>query len=206
MDKGERLNSITHIAGTGLALAGLAILVAYAAIKGDAWKIVSFSIYGVTLVILYSFSSLYHSFRGKAKHIFQKLDHAAIYLLIAGTYTPFTLVSLRGAWGWSMFGVIWLLAIIGLTQDILLKKRNQILSVSIYVLMGWLALAVLRPLGRVLPASGLLWLVGGGILYTAGIIFYALDSRVFKYSHGIFHFFVLGGSICHYIAILWYLA
>lgn len=206
MYQGERLNSITHLIGASLALAGLAVLVVSAGLKADPWKIVSFSIYGFTLFTLYVFSTLYHSLRGKAKLVFQKLDHTAIYLLIAGTYTPFTLVTLRGAWGWTVFGVIWGLAIIGSTQDVLLKKRNHILSVSLYILMGWLALAIIRPLARILPAAGLIWLVAGGLLYTVGVIFYSLDPKVMKYSHGVFHFFVLGGSICHYLTIFLYVA
>jgi hemolysin III len=205
MHKGERVNSFSHLIGASLALAGLVILVVYASLKGDPWKIISVSVYGATLVTLYTFSTLYHSVRGKAKHIFQKLDHTAIYLLIAGTYTPFTLVTLRGAQGWTLFGVIWGLAIFGLSQDILLKKRNQILSVSLYVLMGWLALTAIRPLVRALPAPGVILLVAGGIMYTIGIIFYALDKKM-KHSHGIFHLFVLAGSACHYFTILLYVA
>jgi hemolysin III len=205
MYKGERVNSISHLIGASLALAGLAVLVVLASLKGDPWKIVSFSIYGVTLVVLYLFSTLYHSFRGKAKTIFQKLDHTAIYLLIAGTYTPFTLVTLRGAWGWTIFGVIWGLAVVGLSQDILLTKRNQIISVSLYILMGWLALIAIRPLMRVLPAPGAILLVTGGILYTLGVVFYALDKKL-RYSHNVFHFFVLAGSACHYFTILLYVA
>jgi hemolysin III len=205
MDKGERLNSITHLTGAGLALAGMVVLVVHAGMEGDPWRIVSFSIYGAALFILYSFSTLYHSLRGKIKLFFQKLDHAAIYLLIAGTYTPFTHVTLRGSWGWTLFGVIWGLAITGSTQDLLLKKRNHILSVALYILMGWLALAVIRPLARILPAPGLIWLVAGGLLYTIGVIFYALGVK-WRYGHGIFHFFVLGGSICHYITIFFYVA
>jgi hemolysin III len=206
MHKGERVNSISHLIGASLALAGLVILVVYASLKGDPWKIVSASVYGATLVTLYTFSTLYHSSaRGKAKSIFQKLDHTAIYLLIAGTYTPFTLVTLRGAQGWTLFGVIWGLAIVGLSQDILLKKRNQILSVSLYVLMGWLALTAIRPLVRALPTMGVILLIAGGIMYTIGIIFYALDKKM-KHSHGIFHLFVLAGSACHYFTILLYVA
>ena len=205
MYEGERLNSITHLIGASLALAGLVVLVVYAGLKGDPWKIVSFSVYGATLVALYTFSTLYHSFRGKAKSIFQKLDHTAIYLLIAGTYTPFTLVTLRGTWGWALFGVIWGLAIIGLAQDILLKKRNHILSVSLYILMGWLALTAIRPLARVLPMPGLIWLISGGLFYTVGVVFYALDKRL-KHGHAVFHFFVLAGSVCHYITIFFYVA
>jgi len=198
--QGERLNSITHLVGAALAIAGLVILVSSAAAKGDTWKIVSFSIYGTTLVALYTFSTLYHSFQGKVRLFFQKLDHAAIYLLIAGTYTPFTLVSLRGPRGWTMFGIIWGLAIVGLMQDVLFRTRKQYLSVSLYILMGWLAVAVIRPLARVLPVSGLIWLIAGGVLYTIGVLFYALGHRM-KYGHVIFHFFVLGGSISHFITI-----
>jgi hemolysin III len=171
--------------------------------KGE--RVNSISHYGATLVTLYTFSTLYHSARGKAKSIFQKLDHTAIYLLIAGTYTPFTLVTLRGARGWTLFSVIWGLAIVGLSQDILLKKRNQILSVSLYVLMGWLALTAIRPLVRALPTTGVILLIAGGIMYTIGIIFYALDKKM-KHSHGIFHLFVRAGSACHYFTILLYVA
>ncbi len=205
MYKGERANSISHLVGAALAVAGLAALVVLAALKGDPWRIVSFSIYGCTLVLLYLFSTLYHSLRGKAKTIFQKLDHAAIYLLIAGTYTPFTLVSLRGPWGWSVFGVVWGLALFGLLQDVLLKKRNQLLSVSLYVLMGWLVVVAIRPLMQAIPFTGLVWLVSGGMLYTAGVLFYVLDHRI-GFGHPIFHIFVLAGSICHYITILLYVA
>jgi hemolysin III len=205
MHKGERLNSISHLVGAVLSLAGLTVLVVYASLKGDPWKIVSFSVYGATLVVLYSLSTLYHGLQGKAKDIFQKLDHSAIYLLIAGTYTPFTLVTLRGPWGWTLFGVIWGLAVIGLSQDLLLSKRNQVLSVSLYLLMGWIALVAIRPLARALPAGGILLLVLGGVLYSLGVVFYALGSKM-KYGHEIFHFFVLGGSFCHYLSILLYIA
>jgi hemolysin III len=205
MYKGEWVNSISHLVGTALALAGLVILVVLAGVRGDAWKIASFSIYGVSLVLLYLLSTLYHSFRGAAKRFFQKLDHAAIYLLIAGTYTPFTLVTLRGAWGWTLFGVIWGLALFGLLQDVLLRKRSRLFSVMLYVIMGWLALAAIRPLAAVLPRAALFWLISGGISYTIGVIFYVSGSR-FKYGHPIFHFFVLGGSICHYITIFFYIA
>ncbi|OGW38307.1 MAG: hemolysin III [Nitrospirae bacterium GWD2_57_9] len=204
MYKGERVNSISHLVGASLALAGLAVLVTVAGLKGDPWRIVSFSVYGTTLVLLYSFSTLYHSLRGRLKPFFQKLDHAAIYLLIAGTYTPFSLVSLRGPWGWSLFGIIWGLAIAGLLQDVLLKKRNQVLSVSLYVLMGWLALAVLRPLAQAIPLPGLLLLFAGGLFYTIGVVFYGLGNRM-KYGHAIFHFFVLAGSVCHYFTVFIYL-
>ncbi len=203
MYKGERLNTASHFVGAALALAGLVILVVQASVQGDPWKIVSFSVYGVTLAALYFFSTLYHARSGKAKAILQKIDHSAIYLLIAGTYTPFTLVTLRGAWGWSIFGTIWGLAIIGILQDIVLTTKRRILSVVIYLLMGWLVIIAIRPLVRVLPIAGFALMVAGGLFYTVGVIFYALDKKI-PHGHGIFHFFVLAGSICHYFAVFLY--
>ncbi len=203
MYKGERLNGISHLIGAAAALAGLAVLVVLAARQGDPWKIVSFSIYGVTLLILYVFSTLYHSLRGRPKAIFRKLDHIAIYLLIAGTYTPFTLITLRGVWGWWLFGVIWGLAVIGIVIDSLPHKGHRILPVVIYLLMGWSCLAAIRPLLQVLPFAGFMWLLAGGLFYTVGVIFYALDTRV-PYFHGIWHLMVLAGSVSHYCAVLFY--
>jgi len=200
MYHGERFNSITHLLGSVLALIGLIFLVVRAALAGDPWKIISFSIFGATLVVLYTSSTLYHSIRGASKKFFQKFDHSAIYLLIAGSYTPFTLVTLRGAWGWSLFGVVWGLAVIGILQDLLFAKRKSILSVVIYLLMGWIAMAAFRPLSRALPGAGMTWLVTGGLFYTVGIVFYALDKK-FAHSHGIWHLFVMAGSLCHYFTI-----
>jgi hemolysin III len=205
MDQGERFNSISHLIGTCLALAGGAILVVRASIQGDPWKIISFSIYGVTLVALYFFSTIYHGTSGRRKAFFQKLDHAAIYVLIAGTYTPFTLVTLRGAWGWPLFAVIWSLALIGLVQDLVWKSRRRILSVVIYVLMGWLALSAVRPLTHALSSKGMFWMLAGGVFYTVGVLFYALDKKL-PHSHPIFHLFVLAGSVSHYITILLFVA
>ncbi len=205
MYRGERLNSITHLIGTCLAVAGLVVLVILAARTGDAWKIVSFTVYGATLVMLYLFSTLYHSLRGKPKAILRKLDHAAIYLLIAGTYTPFTLVTLRGVWGWTLFGVVWGLALVGLIQDILFKKRQHILSVVIYLVMGWFVVVALRPLAALLPLAGTIYLTAGGVFYTVGVAFYALDRKIL-HGHGIFHFLVLAGSVSHYAVILFYVA
>jgi len=204
MYHGERFNSISHLVGAALALAGLVVLVVFASLKGDPWKIVSFSIYGVSLFMLYTLSTLYHSLRGRAKEIFQKLDHIAIYLLIAGTYTPFTLVTLRGAWGWSLFGIIWGLAIVGIIVDTLHKKGSRSIQMVIYLLMGWLILVAMYPLVQALPTGGLVLLVTGGLLYTVGIIFYALDERL-KHAHGIWHLFVLAASIAHYLAVLIYI-
>jgi hemolysin III len=203
MYRGEWMNSITHLLGLVLAISGIIFLVVRATLTGDAWKIVSCSIYGGTLVILYASSTLYHSMRGASKRIFQKFDHTAIYLLIAGSYTPFTLVTLRGVWGWSLFGVVWGLAVIGILQDILLAKRNGMLSVVIYLLMGWIAVVAIRPLLRALPDAGITLLVGGGMFYSIGIIFYALDRKLI-YSHGIWHLFVLAGSVCHFFVIFLY--
>ncbi len=205
MYKGERLNSISHLIGASLALAGLLVLVVHASQKGDPWRIVSFSVYGATLLVLYSFSSLYHGVRGASKKVFQKFDHSAIYLLIAGSYTPFTLVTLRGAWGWSLFGVIWGLALFGIIQDTLFTRGRRVLSVVIYLLMGWLALVAIRPLARALPEAALAGLVAGGVLYTTGVLFYALDKKI-SFGHEIFHLFVLAGSACHYFTILLYVA
>jgi hemolysin III len=205
MYKGERVNSISHLIGACFALAGLVVLVVQASMQGDPWKIVSFSIYGVTLFGLFLFSTLYHSVRGASKLVFQKIDHSAIYLLIAGSYTPFALVTLRGVWGWSIFGIIWGLALIGIIQDLLITQGRRILSLVIYLLMGWLALVAIRPLTQALPGAGLVLLVLGGICYTAGVVFYALDKRI-SAGHEIFHFFVLAGSICHYFTILLYVS
>jgi len=202
---GERFNGISHLIGAALALAGLALLVVNAARQADAWKIVSFSLYGATLFALYGSSTLYHSLRGRAKAIFRRLDHLAIYLLIAGTYTPFALVTLRGGWGWSLFGVVWGLAIVGMMLEYLPRQGPRILPVAIYLLMGWLALIALRPLMQALPPAGLVWLLAGGLFYTVGVLFYALDARL-RHAHGVWHLFVLAGSISHYFAVLFYVA
>jgi hemolysin III len=202
---GERFNTITHTVGAVLAAVSGVQLIVVAAHGGDPWKIVSFSVYSAMLLILYLTSSLYHSVHGKAKDVLRKLDHCAIYLLIAGSYTPFTLVTLRGAYGWSTFGVVWALALFGIVQEIRYAKGARILSLVIYLMMGWLALIVIRPLISALGLDGFAWLAAGGLLYTAGIAFYAADHKV-RHGHGIWHLFVLGGSICHYIAVFFYVA
>ena len=202
---GERFNASTHLMGTVLAAAGTAALVVLAARLGDPWKIVSFSIYGLMLFALYALSTLYHSTRGKLKRVFQKLDHCSIYLLIAGTYTPFTLVTLRGTWGWSLFWVIWGLAVLGIAQEAWLGKGARVLSVVIYVLMGWLSVIAIKPLIAALTPAGFAWLAAGGLFYTGGIIFYALDAKL-RHGHGIWHLFVLAGSASHYLTILLYVA
>lgn len=204
MQDGERLNSITHLVGATAALAGLVVLIVFASLQGDPWKIVSFSIYGLTLLSVYLTSTFYHSLTGRAKAIFRKLDHAAIYLLIAGTYTPFALVSLQGAWGWSIFGVVWGLAIFGIVQDALAIKGHRIIAIVLYVIMGWIGLVAIKPLLATLPFAGFIWLLAGGIFYTLGIFFYAMDHK-YKHFHGIWHMFVLAGSISHYVSILVYI-
>ncbi len=203
MYHGERFNSITHLVGAALALAALVVLVVFASLQGDPWKIVSFSIYGTTLFLLYTFSTLYHSLHGRAKIIFQKLDHAAIYLLIAGSYTPFTLVTLRGAWGWSLFGIVWGLAILGIVLDSLHRDGPRVYQMVIYLLMGWVVLVALYPLLQNLPTGGLILLVFGGLCYTGGMVFYALDEKM-NHAHGIWHLFVLAGSVSHFLAIYLY--
>ena len=205
MYKGEWFNSISHLIGAVAALVGLVIVVVEASLQGDPWKIVSFSVYGATLFSLYTISTLYHSLQGRAKRIFRKLDHMSIYLLIAGTYTPFTLVTLRGVWGWTIFGIIWSLALFGLVLEALPQKGGRILSMVVYVLMGWLVLAALKPLLAALPAAGFFWLLLGGIFYTGGLAFFFFDEKV-RHFHGIWHLFVLAGSISHYLTILFYVA
>ncbi|NOX42472.1 MAG: hemolysin III family protein [Gammaproteobacteria bacterium] len=209
MYKGEKLNGITHLLGAIAALAGTVVLVVLASMQGDPWKIVSFSLYGATLFVLYLFSTLYHSLRGRAKQFFQKLDHIAIYLLIAGTYTPFTLVTLRGTLGWSLFGVIWGLAAVGIVLDVIPKKNAnkgpRILAVIIYIIMGWLVLIALDPLMDNLTDMGMTLLAAGGLFYTIGIVFYALGGKM-SHAHGIWHLFVLAGSVSHYFTILLYVA
>lgn len=203
MYHGERFNSISHLAGAGLALAGAVVLVTLAARLGDPWKLVSFSIYGAMLVTLYVFSTMYHSVRGRAKEILRKLDHCAIYLLIAGTYTPFALVSLRGSWGWWLLGIVWSLALFGIAQELWLGRRTRVLSLILYVLMGWLALVAVVPLWHALTPAGFGWLLAGGALYTGGLAFYATDHKL-RHGHGVWHLFVVSGSSCHFYTVLHY--
>lgn len=206
MYHGEKLNSITHLVGTVLSIAGSGILLTTATIHGaGVLEMAAFSIYSLTLTLLYTFSTLYHSFVGRVKEIFQKLDHVAIYLLIAGTYTPFTIITLQGAWGWWIFGINWALALFGIVQEFWLGKRTRILSLVIYVVMGWMIVFASKPLIANLPHMGLVLLGAGGITYTVGIIFYVLDDRM-KHAHGIWHLFVLGGSILQYLCVLLYVA
>jgi hemolysin III len=203
---GEKLNTFTHLLGSALAISGLSILVTVAVLQGDPWKVFSFSIYGITLVLLYSLSTIYHGVQNpRIKAILQKLDHNAIYLLIAGSYTPISLITLRGPWGWTLFGLIWSLALLGVVQELLFGHRTRRPSLVLYVLMGWLVVIAINPLMRAMPTAGLLWLLAGGLVYSMGIYFYIHGERV-RHFHGVWHLFVLGGSVCHFICILLYVA
>src|SRR5438105_2139936 len=180
MERGEIFNSATHLAGSLFAVAGLAGLLAISIRTHDPRRITSFAIYGTTLVALYLFSTLYHALSGRAKRVFRRLDHTSIYLLIAGTYTPFSLVSLRGPVGTALLAAVWTLAALGILQEFLLPRRLRALSVTLYLLMGWLALLVFLPLLRAIGPAGMAWLFGGGMLYTTGVYFYIVDE---KYAH-----------------------
>lgn len=205
MHKGERFNSITHLVGSALALIGTIVLVALTAGQHNPRKLTAIAIYGAMMLVLYLSSTLYHSLHhGKAKNVFHTMDHCAIYLLIAGTYTPFTLVTLHGVWGWSLFGVVWTLAAIGLAKDVFLRHKLRWISVTLYFLMGWLVVIAFRPLHNALPPAGLAWLLAGGVAYTGGIVFFARSSKT-PHAHGIWHIFVLIGSVAHYFAVLFYI-
>nr|WP_205194284.1 MULTISPECIES: hemolysin III family protein [Burkholderia] len=202
---GERFNSITHGVGALMSMAGLATLVTMGALKGDPYRVVSAAVYGAALLVLYAVSTLYHSVhQPRLKAILQKCDHSAIYLLIAGSYTPFTLITLRGPWGWTLFGVIWGLALFGIVQELTLGRRTRIISMVLYVLMGWLGVIALRPLVVAMSSEGVAWLLAGGVLYSAGIYFFINDERI-RHGHGIWHLFVLGGSLCQFISVAAYI-
>ncbi len=196
----ELANAITHGIGALWSMAGLVLMVVRAAVRGDAWQVVASSLYGASLVVLYLSSTLYHAFpESRAKKVFQAMDHAAIFFLIAGTYTPFTLVTLRGPWGWSLFGVTWGLALAGATLTVVFLDRFPRLSLAVYLLMGWVVLVALKPLLEALPRPGLLWLLAGGLAYSLGTIFYRQHQR--RWMHAVWHLFVLAGSLCHWVAV-----
>jgi hemolysin III len=203
MYHGERFNAISHLVGAALAIIGSIVLITLAAWHGGALNILGAVIYSLTLIILYTTSTLYHSLRGRVKDVFRKLDYQAIYLLIAGTYTPFCLTTLHGAWGWSLLAIVWLLAIVGMVQELRPKNEARIRSIVIYILMGWVIIIAIMPLLHALGQAGFIWLAAGGVLYTGGIVFYAYDYK-FKHWHGIWHLFVMAGSAAHYFAILLY--
>jgi len=206
MYKGEKFNSLTHLTGVIASVVGISLLVAVAIEKNDNWKVISFSIYGFTLISLYTISTIYHSARaGRLKNIFRQLDYMSIYLLIAGSYTPFTLVTLRGGWGWSLFGTIWTLALIGIFQEILIGKKTRRYSLILYVVMGWLIVIAINPLMASLSTTGMWWLSAGGFSYTFGVIFFLLDEK-YKHFHGIWHIFVMIGSFCQFFCLYNYVA
>jgi hemolysin III len=197
----ERINALTHGIGTVLSIAGLVILVVCAASYGNGWHIVSFSIFGSSLIILYTASTLYHSItHATAKRVFRILDHSAIFILIAGTYTPFMLVSIRGGWGWSIFGVIWAYAILGIILKVFYIGRFKKISVAVYVIMGWLCIVAFKEIIANVSSLSLILLIIGGLSYTFGVIFFAW--RKLPYNHALWHLFVLSGSIFHYFAVL----
>lgn len=199
----ELANSLTHGLGTALAIAALVIMVVLAALKGTARHVVGVSIFGGCLVVLYATSTVYHALQSPgAKRIFHILDHAAIFLLIAGTYTPYCLATLRGAWGWSLFGVVWGLAALGVTLKAIFGPRRQWLSTLVYLAMGWIVLVALGPLAKSLPMGGLVTLFGGGAFYTAGVVFYAWKKL--PYHHAVWHLFVILGSACHVMSVLFF--
>ena len=197
----EIANAITHGIGLLLSIAGFVVLLVLAALRGTAWHIVACSIYGATLICLYTASTLYHAvISPRVKRALRIFDHSAIYVLIAGTYTPFLLVSLRGPWGWSLFGVIWGLALVGVLFKFWFVERFAILSTAVYIAMGWLVVIAAKPVITHLPLTAIIWLLAGGLAYTGGVIFFA--AKRIPYSHAIWHLFVLAGSICHYFAVL----
>jgi len=199
----EIAHAITHGVGLALSVAALVVLVVFAALYGSAWHVVSCSIYGATLVLLYAASTFYHALPApRAKRVFQVLDHAAIYVLIAGTYTPFTLVNLRGGWGWALFGVVWGLAVMGVVLEAAAGRRVRVLSVGLYLALGWLVAIAVRPLLASVEAGGLLLLLLGGLAYSGGVVFYGW--RRLPYHHAIWHVCVMAGSVFHYLAVLYY--
>lgn len=199
----EIAHTITHGFGMLLSIAGLAVMVGFSSLNGDVWHILSSSIYGASLILLFGASTLYHGIpHPKAKALLQKVDHAAIYLLIAGTYTPFLLVSLRGAWGWSLFAVIWTVAIAGAVLEFVNWKPFQRISLALYLGMGWIVLVAIEPMFEHVATGGLVLLLLGGLAYSLGVIFYVWDKL--SYNHAIWHMFVLAGSVFHFFSILFY--
>ncbi|MBW9260757.1 MAG: hemolysin III family protein [Candidatus Thiodiazotropha sp. (ex. Lucinisca nassula)] len=199
----EIAHAVTHGVGVLLSVAGLAILVTYAALYGDVWHITSCSIYGATLILLYSASTLYHGIpMPRAKKLLQRFDHAAIFLLIAGTYTPFTLVNLRGSWGWTLFGLVWGFAIVGVLLELFRDVRLKWLSLSLYLGLGWLVVVAIKPLIDAVEVGGIVLLLAGGLCYSLGVIFYIW--RRLAYHHAVWHLFVLAGSVLHFFSVFFY--
>ena len=200
MYKGERFNSISHLIGAILSLIGASVLITLAAVECNTLKIISYTIYSITLFLLYLSSTLYHSFQGRTKAVFQKLDHLAIYLLIAGTYTPFALIALEGATGWWLFGVVWFLAVLGMIIESLPIQGPRVIPIIIYIIMGWACVFAMGPIIDSLSDFAFGLLLAGGLIYTSGVVFYVLDNW-YPWCHEIWHIFVVAGSACHYFAI-----
>ncbi len=199
----EIANSITHGIGLILSLAGLAALIALALARGSASHIVGCGVYGATLVAVYAASTLYHSFqRPRLKHLFRTADQVAIYLLIAGTYTPFMLVNLRGFWGWLLLAIVWTLALAGIVFKIVFVDRHKAITMSLYLVIAWMAIIAVKPIIASVPLGGLAWIGAGGAAYMTGLIFFAWDKVPFN--HTIWHLFVMAGSVCHYFAVMFY--
>jgi len=197
------VNSVTHGIAAALSIAGLSVLITLAAMKGDPWRIVAFSIYGGTLVGLYLASTLYHGIRYPGvRRILRRLDHAAIYLLIAGTYTPFTLVLCRGGWGWLLFGLTWGIALLGVTMKAFFTGRFEIFSMILYIALGWIAIFFLKPAVQSVPLAAIIWMAVGGLFYTFGIAFYVWERLPFH--HAIWHLFVVAGSVAHFFVVLFF--
>jgi hemolysin III len=205
MYHGERLNSYTHLLGVVLACIAASLLLAVAIDKNDLTRIIGFSVYGAIQIGLYSISTIYHSTQGEKKKFFRLLDYLSIYLMIAGSYTPFTLLVFPCEWGWTLFVIVWSLAIIGMTQELLVGERTRRYSLLIYIIMGWLVIVAIKPLVNSLPTAGLLWIVGGGLAYTLGFGFFLLDEKV-KHFHGVWHICVMIGGFCQFICLYRYVA
>lgn len=203
--KEEIFNSVSHGVGILFSIVALTILVSLASVKGDPWRIVSFSIYGFTMFFLYVSSTLYHSvFHEKTKRILRKFDHISIYLLIAGSYTPITLVAMRGIWGWILFSAVWGIAILGIILKIVSFEKTRVLSLAMYITMGWIAVLAIKPMLAMIPSGLFPWILTSGLIYTIGVVFYV--GKKIPFNHGIWHIFVLGGSTVYFLGMLFYLA
>lgn len=202
----EKANSLSHGLGLLAALVGTPWLILHAALIGDRQFVVGVILFTATIILLYLASTLYHLLPpGKAKRVFRVIEHCAIFLLIAGTYTPFSLGVLRGGWGWTLFGIIWGLALVGVALKVFARTLHPVLSTGLYLLMGWVIVIAIDPLWERMPGAGLLWLLAGGLCYTLGVVFFATDARL-RFGHLVWHLLVIAGTTCHYLAVFWYAA
>lgn len=204
MYEGERFNGATHLAGLALAVAASGALIARAAELKVEWRqTVACAVFAASMIAVYASSVLYHCSRGRRKALWAKADHCAIYLLIAGTYTPFALGALRGPWGWTLFGLVWGMALLGVGLKASKRLDRPALSTGLYLAMGWLVVIAVKPMLELVPTGGLWWLLAGGLAYTGGVVFFVFDNR-WRYGHFVWHLFVLAGTVCHFFAVLWY--